>query len=67
MCLSRPALKPTKHRPCSNFMKTENQLSHWGNVVIGTLAFAAVVWYYRRTDEYVWNTQVATLDSGWFF
>lgn len=45
----------------------ENQLAHWGNVVIGTLGYAGIVLYYRSTDEYVWNNKVATLDTGWYY
>lgn len=65
LALSRPAAEPTPHKPASNFLKKQNQLVFWGNVLLSTLAIAATLVYYRSTGEYVRNYSKATVDSGW--
>ena len=40
-------------------------LIFWGNSIIGAVAIVVIMVYYRGQSEYVWNTKVATVSSGW--
>jgi magnesium-transporting ATPase (P-type) len=63
--LSRPADLQTPYRPCSNFLKKQNHLIVWGNIIISSAALAATVIFFRSTSEYVRNTRRADVNSGW--
>lgn len=65
LALSRSCAKQTIYTCCSNFMKLENQLIYWGNVIIGTLGHLVIMIYYRGESEYIWNYKYVTTSTGW--
>lgn len=65
--MGRPAERQTPHKPSSNFLKLENQLMHWGNVILSTMGVLGIMIFFRTQPEYVWNTKTATLATGWVY
>lgn len=50
IALSRPAAGQTTFSPCSNFLRKQNQLEFWGNVLVSTSAIAATALFYRTSS-----------------
>jgi hypothetical protein len=65
LALSKPSERQTVYKSSANFLKIENQLVYWGNVILGSLGHIAIMIYYRTAPEYQWNHSKITMDSGW--